>query len=317
MEIKGTADFVEAWSSSMLRLAKSNEDIIVIDADLGRAAGSYPFRDAFPNRYFNVGVSEQDMLCFASGLAEAGKIPFVATFACFLIQRGCDQIINAIAYNNSNVKMIGNGAGLTCAKNGGTHMAISDIAITRSIPGMCVIDPCDAVEFGKALEFAARIPGPVYIRSNRGKLPVFSDEGAEFSNKAVVMQNGSDVTLFTTGVTTSEGVTACKTLERLNISVNHLHIPVIKPIDNNSIIQAAMKTQCVVTCENHNVLGGMGSAIAEVLSEACPVPVYRLGIQDAFGETADFDYLKEKYQIDSTAITRKIQEVLKRESGIK
>ena len=297
----------------MLKMANENQDIVLIDADLGKAAGSYAFRDAFPHRHFNVGVSEQDMLCFAGGLAEGGKIPFATTFACFLIQRGCDQIINAIAYNNSNVKMVGNGAGLTCAKNGGTHMAISDIAITRSIPGLCVIDPGDSVEFGKALEYAASIHQPVYIRSNRGVLPVFCTDDYQFNpQKAVLLQSGTDVTLITTGVTTAEGIVACESLAKSGIKVKHLHIPVLKPIDGDSIIQAAKETGVVVTCENHNVIGGLGSAVMEVLAESCPVQVHRLGIQDIFGQTADFDYLKEIYEIDAKAITEKILEVTKK-----
>ena len=308
---KGSADFVSVWGSVMSRIGQENSQIVMIDADLAKAAGSYPFRDAFPDRHFNVGISEQDMLCFASGLAEAGKIPFVVSFGCFITQRGCDQIINAVAYNKSNVKMVGIGAGLTCAKNGGTHMAIVDIAIMRSIPGLRVFDPADALEFGKIIEYTALMEGPVYIRSSRGMLPVIFDEDMVFHpGKAIILHEGKAAALITTGATTSEGILACKALAEENISIKHLHIPQLKPIDKEAIIQAASETGRIVTCENHSVIGGLGSSVTEVLSEAYPVPVYRLGLQDVFGETADFNYLKHKFGIDATAIKQKILEII-------
>jgi len=174
-----------------------------------------------------------------------------------------------------------------------------------------VIDPCDAVEFGKALEYAANVKGPVYIRSSRGMLPVVFSGDMEFrADKAVVLQEGEDIALITTGASTSEGILACESLAQSGVSVKHLHVPVLKPIDGHAIVRAAKETRRVVTCENHNIIGGLGSAVAEVLSEACPVPVHRLGIRDMFGETADFEYLKAKYKIDADAIRQKILETV-------
>jgi transketolase len=308
-ELKGkTADFKAEWGKVIVEIAENDPRIVVIDADLAKAAGSYPFRDAFPDRHFNVGISEQDMVGFACGLADCGKIPFVSDFGCFIAQRACDQLINGVAYNHLNVKFIGMGAGLTCAKNGGTHMSINDIAIVRSIPGFMVFDPADTVEFASIVKYAAANEGTMYIRSNRGNTPVIHSADYQFSfGKAEVLRDGNDITLVTTGITTAEGIRAAETLYNYHgISVLHLHIPTIKPVDNEALINAALKTGCVVTCENHSVLGGLGSVVCEVLSEACPTPVYRLGLQDVFGETADLPYLCHKYRIDAQAITDKI-----------
>lgn len=299
-------NFVDAWSKTMCELGATNEDILIIDADLAKAAGNSMFSEKFPERHFNVGIAEQDMVGFATGLAECGKIPFVLSFACFATQRACDQLVSGVAYNNSNVKVIGIGAGLTCAKNGGTHMGIIDLGIVRSIPNFEVYDPADAIEFAEIIRYAAEHKGPVYIRSNRGMLPVVHGERENFkSGKAEMLASGSDFTLVTTGICTAEGIIAVKSLNNMGVSVDHLHMASIKPFDTETLVRSAKKTGKVITCENHSIYCGLGSVVCEVLSELAPVPVHRLGLQDCFGETADLAYLCEKYKINAAAIIAK------------
>ena len=305
-------NFVDAWAKTMCEIGANNEDIIIIDADLAKAAGNSMFSEKFPERHFNVGIAEQDMVGFATGLAECGKIPFVLSFACFATQRACDQLVSGVAYNNSNVKVIGIGAGLTCAKNGGTHMGIIDLGIVRSIPNFEVYDPADAVEFAEVIRYAAEHKGPVYIRSNRGMLPVVHEERGNFkSGKAEMFSTGSDITLVTTGICTAEGIIAVKALNDMGISVDHLHMPSIKPFDTEALVRSAKKTGKVITCENHSIYCGLGSVVCEVLSELAPVPVHRLGLQDCFGETADLSYLCKKYKIDADAIISKTTDMVK------
>lgn len=306
-----TGNFVNTWGATMCSIAENNPDVVIIDADLAKASGSYPFRDRFPERHFNTGIAEQDMVGVACGLADCGKIPFVVTFACFATQRACDQLVNGVAYNHLNVKVIGMGAGLTCTKNGGTHMGIIDLGIARSIPGFSVFDPSDVVEFDRILRYAASVPGAMYIRSNRGDLPVVHQDDFVFTpGKAEILSSGSDVTLITSGITTAEGIKATESLRSKGIRVDHLHLATIKPLDTESIVNSLKKTGKAVVCENHTVACGLGSAVCEALSEEYPVPVYRLGLKDCFGETASLSYLCAKYGIDSTAIESKILSIL-------
>lgn len=305
-------NFVDSWSKTLCDLGANNEDILIVDADLAKAAGNTMFSKKYPARHFNVGIAEQDMVGFATGLAECGKIPFVVSFACFATQRACDQLVSCVAYNNSNVKVIGIGAGLTCAKNGGTHMGIIDLGIVRSIPNFEVYDPADAVEFAEVIIYAATHKGPVYIRSNRGMLPVVHGEKVLFTpGKAEKFSSGSDITLVTTGICTAEGIIAVKALNERGISVDHLHMPSIKPFDTEALVQSAKKTGKVITCENHSIYCGLGSVVCEILSELAPVPVHRLGLQDCFGETADLPYLCAKYKINADAIIAKATELIK------
>lgn len=306
---------VESWSNIICEIGAANENIVVVDADLAKASGSSLFSEKFPQRHLNVGIAEQDMVGFATGLAECGKIPFVLTFACFASQRACDQLVNGVAYNNSNVKVIGMGAGLTCAKNGGTHMGVIDLGIVRSIPNFEVYDPADSIEFSEIIRYASEHKGPVYIRSNRGILPVIHEKTENFrSGKAEKFSSGSDLTLVTTGICTAEGIMAVKTLNNLGISVDHLHMPSIKPFDSTTLVQSAKKTGKVLTCENHSIYCGLGGVVCETLSEFAPVPVYRLGLQDCFGETADLNYLCDKYRINANAIIAKSIEIIERSS---
>ncbi len=299
------------YGKTLAALGEEYPQLVAIEADLMKAAGSVTFKEKFPERMFNVGIAEQDELSFSAGLASMGKIPFASGFACFMAQRACDQAQNSIAYNNFNVKVIGTYAGLTSEKNGGTHISIDDIAIYRNMPRFEVYDPGDANEFEAILRYAAAHEGPVYIRSNKGKHATFTPEGRAFvPGKGEVLSEGTDVALITTGITTVEGIKATAELEKLGISVYHVHMPSIKPVDREAIVEAAKKTKVVVTVENHTVNGGLGSVVAEVLCEDYPARLVRLGLQDHFGETAKLRYMMNKYGIDDESIVAKVKELM-------
>lgn len=301
-------DTNETYGNKLLDLAKKYPQLVVLEADLGKASGSEVFYNAHPDRYYNFGVAEQNMVGFAAGLASIGKIPFASTFACFLSQRACDQVVNSVAYNRQNVKLIGTYAGLTSEKNGGTHISVADIAIIRAIPHMVIMDAGDAVELEQILEFAAGYDGPVYIRTNKGKYPVFHDSQYRYEfNKAEVLSKGTDVGLITTGLTTFQGLEAVKELKELGISVYHLHMPTIKPIDKSAIAECMNATGWIVTAENHSVIGGLGMAVAAVSTETVPGKVTRLGLADCFGETATLDYMMAKHCIDTAGIVKTIR----------
>ena len=293
-------DVKNCYGDALVELAKENDKIVVVEADLMKASGSGPFKKAFPGRHFNVGIAEQNLLGFSAGLASAGKIPFASTFACFISQRACDQAMNAVAYNQFNVKMIGTYAGLTSEKNGGTHIGVEDLSIFRGMPGVVVIDPADAREFALSLAYAAGHLGPVYIRANKGAFPLLFDENHRVEEgKAVVLSEGGDVSLITTGIATQQGVLAAKMLAQSGISVRHVHMPFVKPIDVEAVVECADRTGAVVAVENHSIYGGLGSAVAEVLCEHRPARLCRMGFQDRFGETANLEYLLKAMGIDA------------------
>lgn len=296
---------ITVYGETLVELGKAYPNLVVIEADLMKASGSAPFKAAFPKRHFNVGIAEQDALSFAAGFASTGKIPFVSGFACFVAQRACDQAVNSIAYNRFNVKVIGTYAGLTSEKNGGTHISVDDIAIYRAIPGFTVVDPGDSNEFAAVLRYAAKADGPMYIRSNKGSFPTFTPEEQSFiPGKAILLSDGCDVGLVTSGITTVEGLKATAALKEKGISVRHLHMPCIKPIDRNALAELAARTPLILTAENHTTIGGLGGAVSETVSEVCPTKVIRLGIQDHFGETAKLDYMMRQYGIDADAIVK-------------
>ena len=311
-----TRDTNETYGKTLLRLAEKYPELVVLEADLGKASGSVPFKEKYPERYYNFGVAEQNMVGFASGMAAVGKIPFASTFASFMSQRALDQVVNSVGYNNENVKLIGTYAGITSEKNGGTHISVLDIAAMRAIPRMLVFDPGDALEYEKILEFAAGHEGPVYIRANKGKFPVFHSSDYTFTfNKAEILSSGSDVALITTGLTTYQGILAVERLKKDGISVLHLHMPTIKPIDKAAIQMAMEKTGWIVTAENHSVINGLGMAVCAVTSETVPGKVTRLGFQDHFGETATLDYMMHKYGIDSDGMVEVIRSGIRKKGG--
>lgn len=298
----------ETLGNTLVKVGKKDKRIVCLEADLMRASGTKIFEDEFPDRHYQVGIAEQDLLGTAAGLAAMGKIPFAATFANFVSQRGCDQAVNSVAYNKFNVKILGTYAGLSSEKNGGTHISIEDMAIFRSMPNMIVINPGDCVELEQAIIAASEYDGPVYLRVVRGPMETFFDKDYKFEiGKAVTLEEGNDVALITTGITTKEGIMACEELKKEGIKVKHIHMPTIKPIDKEAIIKAAKETEMIITVENHSVMGGLGSAVAETVCEEYPVKVKRLGILDKFGETAKLDWLMEKYGIDKKAIIKAVK----------
>jgi transketolase len=287
--------------------------IVVIEADLMKASGSVLFKTEFPDRHFNVGIAEQNLVGVAAGLAAMGKIPFASAFAGFVSQRACDQNVNAVCYNKLGVKLVGTYGGLTQEKNGGMHIGVEDLAIFRCMPNMTVVVPCDCVELQSAMEAIARHAGPVYLRIARGPLKTVMSEDYRFEiGKAVVLGDGSDVTLITTGITTWEGKVAREILAAKGVRARHIHMPTLKPIDRAEIVRAARETGAIVTVENHSRFGGLGGAVTEVVCDECPVPVARLGIDDRFGQTATLDWLMREYGIRSEHVVEAVEAILPR-----
>jgi len=308
----------DTYGQTLLRLGQENPRVVALEADLMKASGSTVFKNAFPERHFQVGIAEQNMVSIAAGMAAMGLIPFASTFACFLSQRACDQVINSVAYNKFNVKLCGSYAGLTSEKNGGTHISVEDLAIFRAMPNMVVLVPGDCVELSQAMEAAAAYDGPVYIRIARGNLTtIFSRDDAFTIGKARLLAEGSDVALVTTGITTWQGMKASQTLREKGIDVRHIHMPTIKPIDRDIIVRAADETGCIVTVENHSRIGGLGSAVAEVVCEECPVTVHRMGIDDMFGKTANLDYLMDFFGISAPHIVERVEQSLVRKDAVR
>lgn len=296
------------YGEALIEIGERDERIVVIEADLMKASGSEAFKERFPDRHFNVGIAEQNLIGVATGFAAMGKIPFASSFANFATQRSCDQLINAICFNKFNVKIVGSYAGLTTAKNGGTHIGVEDIAMLRAMPNMSILAPADCVEMAESIRISATHEGPVFIREPRGPMPrIFDDDHKMEFGKAVNLRKGNQITLITTGITTWEGLCACEELVDKGIDIRHLHMPSIKPIDKEAIIEAAEVTKAIFTVEDHSRLGGLGSAVAEIVCESCPVPVIRLGMNDCFGETATLEYLMDKHGISAPRIVKAVE----------
>lgn len=293
------------------KIMEKDERIVVIDSDLARANGTLSLRDKFPERAFDVGIAEQNMAAVAAGMASYGFIPFIGSFTPFATRRICDQITISIAYAKRNVKIIGSDPGITAELNGGTHMSMEDMGVLRSIPTMTIFEPVDAVQLKKALPQIIEHDGPVYIRLFRKAAPIVFDENYEFNLfKADILKEGKDVTLFATGIMVKEALDAVEILKSEGIDAEVINIHTIKPIDKETIVASAKKTGAVVTCENHNVVGGLKAAVAEVLIEECPVPLKAIGVQDHFGEVAMMDYLKKKYKMTAQDIANAAKEVV-------
>lgn len=303
----------DAYGEALAELGAVNENIVVLEADLSKSTKTSDFKKVYPERHFNMGIAEQNMLGVAAGFAAAGKIPFASSFAVFATGRAYDQIRNSIAYPNLNVKVAATHAGLTVGEDGGSHQMLEDIALMRALPNMTVIVPADGVETKLAVKAAAEYEGPVYIRMGRPKVPVLFGDDYKFEiGKGVVLKEGSDVTLVGTGIMVSKAVEAAELLAAEGISAAVVNISTIKPIDAELIIAQAQKTGAIVTCEEHNIYGGLGSAVAEVLVENCPVPMARVGVEDKFGESGLPDELLEKYGLTAANIAEKAKAVIAR-----
>ena len=303
----------DAYGQALAELGALNDKVVVLDADLSKSTKTNDFKKVFPERFFNMGIAEQNLLGTAAGFAAAGKIPFASSFAVFAVGRAYDQIRNSIAYPKLNVKIAATHAGLTVGEDGGSHQMREDIALMRALPNMTVIVPADGVETKQVIMAAAAYDGPVYIRLGRPKVPVLFDESYQFEiGKGVVLKDGADVTLVAAGIMVSKAMEAAEALAADGISAAVVNISTIKPLDQQLIIEMAQKTGAMVTCEEHNIYGGLGSAVAEVLVEHCPVPMARVGVEDSFGESGLPDQLLEKYGLTAANIADKAKAVISR-----
>ena len=301
----------DAYGEALAELGAINNQVVVLDADLSKSTKTNDFKKVYPERFFNLGIAEQNLLGTAAGFAAAGKIPFASSFAVFAVGRAYDQIRNSIAYPNLNVKIAATHAGLTVGEDGGSHQMLEDIALMRAVPNMTVIVPADGVETKQVVMAAAEHQGPVYIRLGRPKVPVLLGDDYKFEiGKGVVLKEGTDVTLIGTGIMVSKAMEAAELLAADGISAAVVNISTIKPLDNALITEMAQKTGAVVTAEEHNIYGGLGSAVAEVLVETCPVPMARVGVEDKFGESGLPDELLEKYGLSASNIAAKAKAVI-------
>ncbi|MDF2891285.1 MAG: transketolase, alpha subunit [Clostridia bacterium] len=288
-----------------------DERIVVIDADLARANGTFNLRDKYPDRAFDVGIAEANMTSIAAGMASYGFVPFITSFTPFASRRICDQVAISITYAKRNVKIVGTDPGISAELNGGTHMSMEDIGVLRSIPNIVIFEPVDAMQLAKALPQIVDYDGVVYIRMFRKVVPaIFGDDYKFDLFKADTVREGKDVTLFASGIMVAESIKAADLLKAEGIEAEIINIHTIKPIDREAVVNSAKKTGAVVTCENHNVVGGLKSAVAEVLIEECPVPMKAIGVQDHFGEVAKIDYLKKKYHMTAEDIVAAAKEAI-------
>lgn len=276
----------EAYGETLKELGAKIPEIVVLDADLSASTKTAVFAKAFPDRFFDTGIAEGNMMSVAAGLAASGKIPFASTFAVFGAGRAYEQIRNSICYPNLNVKVAVTHAGLTVGEDGATHQMLEDIALMRALPNMTVVVPADAAETAQVIRWAASYQGPVYIRMGRAKVEDVISPDAEFvPGKSTTLADGSDVTIMACGIMTQQALQAAKTLAEEGISARVINMSSIKPIDEEAIVKAAKETGAIVTCEEHTVMGGLGSAVAEVVVRQCPVPMAMVGTEDVFGQS--------------------------------
>ncbi len=301
-----------AYGKELLELGKTNPNIVVLDADLCGSTQTKFFAKEFPNRFFNMGIAEQNMIGVAAGLSTCGKIPFASSFAMFATGRAWEFVRNAVCHNEFNVKICASHAGLTVGEDGGSHQMIEDLALMRVIPHMTVIVPADATETKLATRAIADFKGPVYMRLGRSNVPVLFDEkDYKFEiGKAHVIKAGIDVSIFACGVMVSRALWAQEILEKEGISAEVINVSSIKPLDKETILASVKKTGCAVTCEEHNVIAGLGDAIAGVLSENLPSPLKKIGVQDVFGQSGKGDELLIHYGLSKEKIAEAAKEVI-------
>ncbi|MCI1274281.1 MAG: transketolase family protein [Clostridiaceae bacterium] len=300
-----------AFGRTLVEVGKQNKDVVVLDADLACSTQTQVFQKEFPDRFFDCGISEQDMIATAAGLASQGKIPFAASFAMFATGRTYDQIRNSICYPEFNVKIIGTHGGVTVGEDGASHQALEDVALMRNIPNMTVIVPADCKECEEAIKFAAENQGPMYIRIARSNVCDVFDDKYEFDfSNANLLEDGTDVSVITNGETLAEVIMAAHILKEEGYSVQVINSPVVKPLDGATIIDNVKKTKFVITVENHSIIGGLGSAVCELLAEYYPTPVHRIGVNDEFGQSGKASELMEYYKLDSKSLAVKIRKYI-------
>ena len=299
----------ESFGKALVELGKENKEVVVLTADLAGATKTSLFEKEFPDRFINVGIAEQNLIGISAGLATTGKIPFASTFAMFAAGRAYDQIRNSVAYPKLNVKICGTHAGVTVGEDGATHQMLEDLSLMRSIPNMTVLCPSDDTQTKWAIKEMAKFDGPVYIRLARVATPVIYDENQKFEiGKMVQIGDGTDATIFATGVEVAEALKAKEELEKENINIRVVDVHTIKPIDREMIVKCAKETEKIITIEDHSIIGGLGTAICEVLSEEYPTKVIRMGMNDKFGKSGKEEQLLKYFKLDSQAIIEKVKE---------
>mgnify|MGYP001557924485 FL=1 len=303
----------DVYGETLADIGAVNKDIVVLDADLSGSTKTNIFAKKFPDRFFNMGVSEADMMGTAAGLAACGKIPFASTFAIFASGRAWEQVRQSVAYPRLNVKIVASHSGITVGEDGGSHQAIEDIALMRVIPNMTVIVPCDGVETRSVIQEIVKYNGPVYVRIARGKFPVILRVDYKFTiGKGVAVKDGKDATIIATGLMVSHALETAAMLEKEGLSIRVINMSTIKPIDRELIVKAAQETGAIITAEEHSIIGGLGEAVAGVVAEECPVPVKRVGIQDRFGQSGLAEELLVHYGLMPKDIAEAVKEVVKK-----
>lgn len=298
----------EALGDALVELGKQDKDIVVLDADLAKSTYTEKFALEFPDRFFDCGVAEQNMMSTAAGLAACGKIAYVGSFTIFTVGRAWDQLRNVVAYGNLNVKICSTHSGISVGEDGSSHQPVEDIAMMRALPNMKVIVPADYYEAREAVRKASQIPGPVFVRLGRPKVPFVYDDGYQFNfGQADVLCEGKDVSIFATGMMVSISLKAAETLAMEGIEAEVINISTIKPLDEESVLRSARETGRVVTAEEGSIIGGLGGAIAELLSEKLPTPVRRVGLNDCFGTSGPFEQLFEYFGLTAENIARAAQ----------
>lgn len=302
-----------ALGKALVEAGKSNPNVVVLDADLACSTQTQLFKKEIPERFFDMGISEQDMLATAAGLASVGKVPFAASFAVFATGRAYDQIRNSICYPEFNVKIIGTHGGVTVGEDGASHQALEDISLMRGLPNMSVIVPADCRECREVIKFAAENYGPMYIRIPRSNVcDIFADDYEFDFCKARVLREGTDVTVVTNGETLAEVLQAAMILEKEGYSIQVINVPVVKPLDDATIIEKAKQTKFVITVENHSIIGGLGSAVCELLSYYYPMPVIRFGVNDTFGQSGKSEELLDYYGLSAEKLSKNIKKQIDR-----
>ena len=298
------------YAQCLGELMERDEKLVLLDADLSKACGTFPLRKRFPDRIYDCGVAEQNMISIAAGLSSYGYKPWAESFAPFATRRVCDQIAISVCYAKRNVKIVGTDPGIAAELNGGTHMSLEDMGVVRSIPGLVVFEPTDTVQLKAAMPVLHAYEGPVYMRMNRKEFPTVFPEGYRFDLfKADLLQAGTDVTVLAAGLMVSESLQAAEALAAEGISCEVINVHTIKPIDRETILASAQKTGVVVTAENHNVIGGLRSAVLEALAHD-PVPVWAVGAEDRFGEVGKLPYLKEALGLNAAHVAAAVREAV-------
>lgn len=311
----GEKELRKEFCETLLAMAEEDDRVVVLDADLMNAAGTKPFQAAYPERTFDCGVQEADMVGVAAGLSSRGFIPFAHTFGPFASRRACDQIFMSCAYAKQNVKIVGSDPGITASLNGGTHMPFEDMGIMSTIPEMTVVEPCDGTAVRKVIRLAKETEGTWYIRLHRKEAPVIYEEEAVFTvGKASRLREGRDAAVIAMGYLTAEALKAAEQLEREGISIRVLDMWCLKPLDEEAVLEAARDTGAVVTAENHNIKNGLGAAVASTLALHQPVPMEMVGVKDEFGEVGPVSYLAERFKLTAEEIAIQVKKVLARKA---